>query len=165
MGLADQSKKGNGCGFRGAEGSSSSCSRTTWKTLEAGGEQKVAAKPFGREFLQEVFNLINNTVAALGGTGGNLRISERADKDWVHVHVIDTGVGIPEKIQPQIFDPSFTTKKVGEGTGLGLSLCYGIVKKHRGKISFASSAAADHPDRPTGTTFVVSMPVHREDGL
>jgi len=83
----------------------------------------------------------------------------------VHVHVTDTGVGIPNRIKAQIFDPFFTTKKVGEGTGLGLSLCYGIVKKYGGKISFTSSSADDEPDQPTGTTFVVSMPVHREEDL
>ena len=118
-----------------------------------------------REFQQVVFNLINNAVSALDGTRGKLTLSARADREWVHVHVIDTGVGIPERIKPQIFDPFFTTKKVGEGTGLGLSLCYGIVTKYGGRISFTSSSAEDHPDRPTGTTFVVSMPVHREQGV
>ncbi len=115
-----------------------------------------------REFQQVVFNLINNAVSALDGEVGSLTLSAEADTDWVHVNVADTGMGIPNRIKPQIFDPFFTTKKVGEGTGLGLSLCYGIVKKYGGKISFTSSSAEDYPDQPTGTTFVVSMPVHRE---
>jgi signal transduction histidine kinase len=118
-----------------------------------------------REYQQVIFNLINNSVAALDGTGGKLTLSARADSDWVHVHVTDTGTGISERVKPQIFDPFFTTKKVGEGTGLGLSLCYGIVKKYGGKISFTSSSAEDYPDRPTGTTFIFSMPVNREEGL
>jgi signal transduction histidine kinase len=118
-----------------------------------------------REFQQVIFNLVNNAVSALDGEAGSLKLSGEADNDWVHVHVTDTGVGIPDKIKPQIFDPFFTTKKVGEGTGLGLSLCYGIVKKYGGKISFTSRSADDEPDRPTGTTFVVSMPVHREEDV
>ncbi len=118
-----------------------------------------------REFQQVIFNLINNAVSALDGEAGRLTLSGEADADWVHVHVTDTGVGIPNRIKPQIFDPFFTTKKVGEGTGLGLSLCYGIVKKYGGKISFTSCSADDEPHRPTGTTFVISMPVHREEDL
>ena len=118
-----------------------------------------------REYQQVIFNLINNSVAALEGAGGKLTLSARVDDDWVHVHIADTGSGIPERIKPQIFDPFFTTKKVGEGTGLGLSLCYGIVKKYGGKISFTSSSAEDYPNRPSGTTFVFSMPVNREEGL
>jgi signal transduction histidine kinase len=118
-----------------------------------------------REFQQVIFNLINNAVAALDGEAGSLTLSAEADHDWVHVHVADTGVGIPDRNKPQIFDPFFTTKKVGEGTGLGLSLCYGIVKKYGGKISFTSRSAEDFPGEPTGTTFVVSLPIHREVDL
>jgi len=112
-----------------------------------------------REFQQVLFNLINNSVAAMGESGGILSLSARVEDGWVQVSVSDTGVGIPDKIKPQIFDPFFTTKKVGEGTGLGLSLCYGIVTKYGGKISFVSSSREDRPDQPSGTTFTVSMPV------
>ncbi len=115
-----------------------------------------------REFQQVIFNLINNSVAAMGEQGGELKIAARADDGWVNVSVSDTGKGIPDKIKPRIFDPFFTTKKVGEGTGLGLSLCYGIVKKYGGKMSFVSVAAEDHPEKPSGTTFTVSMPVSPE---
>ena len=112
-----------------------------------------------REFQQVLFNLINNSVAAIGDAGGVLTVSARPENGWVNVSVTDTGVGIPDRIKPQIFDPFFTTKKVGEGTGLGLSLCYGIVKKYGGKISFTSSSQEDYPERPSGTSFTVSLPV------
>ncbi len=117
-----------------------------------------------REFQQVVFNLINNAVAAMEDNGGGvLSLSTAREGDWVRLTVRDTGTGIPERIQDQIYDPFFTTKKVGEGTGLGLSLCYGIVRKYGGKMSFSSVAEEDVPDGPTGTTFVVSMPVDRTD--
>ncbi len=112
-----------------------------------------------REFQQVIFNLVNNAVAAMQGPGGTLTISATTDGPWVHLSVADTGTGIPDAIKPRIFDPFFTTKKVGQGTGLGLSLCYGIVTKYGGRITFSSVAAADAPDASgTGTVFTVSMP-------
>jgi PAS domain S-box-containing protein len=112
-----------------------------------------------REYQQVVFNLINNSVAVMREEGGTLTLSAEAEKGWVHLRVSDTGPGIPDRIKARVFDPFFTTKKVGEGTGLGLSLCYGIVTKYGGRISFASSSREDAPDQPSGTTFTVSMPV------
>jgi PAS domain S-box-containing protein len=114
-----------------------------------------------REFQQVIFNLINNAVAAMQETGGTLTLRAWTENGGVHVSVADTGSGIPDRIKTRIFDPFFTTKKVGEGTGLGLSLCYGIVNKYGGKIDFASASAEDHPEGPTGTTFTVSMPVYQ----
>jgi signal transduction histidine kinase len=119
-----------------------------------------------REYQQVLFNLINNSVAAMiahEGCAPVLELAARADHEWVHMSVTDNGVGIPNRIKPLVLDPFFTTKKPGEGTGLGLSLCYGIVKKYGGKLSFSSVSAEDSPDRPAGTTFVVSMPI-KQDG-
>jgi len=112
-----------------------------------------------REFQQVIFNLVNNAVAAMQASGGRLTLRAAAADGWVHLSVEDTGTGIPDEIKPRIFDPFFTTKKVGQGTGLGLSLCYGIVSKYGGRIGFQSVAASDRPGGPTGTTFTVSMPV------
>jgi two-component system NtrC family sensor kinase len=112
-----------------------------------------------REYQQVIFNLINNSVAAMKDEGGTLTLSASAEKGWVHLNVSDTGPGIPARIKAQVFDPFFTTKKVGEGTGLGLSLCYGIVTKYGGEMSFTSTSREDKPDEPSGTTFTVSMPV------
>lgn len=116
----------------------------------------------GREIQQVIFNLINNAVASMAGGQGTLTIAASRDNGWIDVHVSDTGKGIPDKIKPRVFDPFFTTKKVGEGTGLGLSLCYGIVKKYGGKISFTSVSAEDHPDLASGTTFTIALPVVQE---
>ena len=112
-----------------------------------------------REFQQVIFNLVNNSVAAMRQKGGVLTLGARAEDGWVHLTVTDTGSGISDKIKRRIYDPFFTTKKVGEGTGLGLSLCYGIVNKYGGRIGFTSVSPEDSPGKPTGTTFTVSMPV------
>jgi signal transduction histidine kinase len=117
----------------------------------------VACDP--REFQQVIFNLVNNAVSAMQQTGGRLSIAAWAEDHGVHVRISDTGVGIPDRYRERIFDPFFTTKKVGEGTGLGLSLSYGIVKRHGGDIRFTSRAQEDHPDREGRTSFTVSMPI------
>ena len=86
-----------------------------------------------REYQQVVFNLINNAVAVMKEEGGTLTLSAEAGDGTVDLRVSDTGDGIPDRIKGRVFDPFFTTKKVGEGTGLGLSLCYGIVSKYGGR--------------------------------
>jgi PAS domain S-box-containing protein len=111
-----------------------------------------------REFQQVIFNLINNATSAMADGGGTLGLSAACKDGFVRVSVSDTGGGIPDRIKAQIFDPFFTTKKVGEGTGLGLSLCYGIVQKYGGKIEFNSVSKEDEPNKPSGTKFTVSMP-------
>jgi signal transduction histidine kinase len=79
------------------------------------------------------------------------------------VRVTDTGPGVPDRIKPRIFDPFFTTKGVGEGTGLGLSLSYGIIKKFGGSIDFFSHSAEDSPGEATGTSFTVAIPRETSD--
>lgn len=116
----------------------------------------VAGDP--REYQQVLFNLVNNAVAAMS-RGGVLTVRAKGRAGWVDVEVEDTGVGIPDRCKPRVFDPFFTTKRVGEGTGLGLSLCYGIVRKYGGKIDFVSTSTEDHPGEPGGSTFTVSLPV------
>jgi two-component system NtrC family sensor kinase len=102
-------------------------------------------------------------MAAMTETGGTLTVSAYKKDGWVNLSVGDTGIGIPESAKPKIFDPFFTTKKVGEGTGLGLSLCYGIVKKYGGNIKFKSRSAENNPEGYTGTTFTVSMPIYEPE--
>jgi signal transduction histidine kinase len=70
----------------------------------------------------------------------------------VEVRIRDNGKGISPKIKEKIFDPFFTTKPVGEGTGMGLAICYQIVEKHQGKIQVISQLGQ-------GTEFVVTLPI------
>jgi signal transduction histidine kinase len=84
---------------------------------------------------------------------GELRVKTAfiAEKELVRIEISDTGPGIPENILPHIFAPFFTTKPVGEGTGLGLSLAYGIVENQGGKIN-ARSVPGE------GATFIIELP-------
>ncbi|PWB68519.1 hypothetical protein C3F09_11410 [candidate division GN15 bacterium] len=89
--------------------------------------------------LKQVFlNLVINARDAMPD-GGSLTIATTFDEDWVRTTLCDTGPGISPEIQPRIFDPFFTTKEPGQGTGLGLSVCYGIIKYHNGSISFRNT--------------------------
>lgn len=111
-------------------------------------------------YLQQVFiNLITNAVAAMSG-GGRLTLSTSRNNHSNRVEIAfkDTGHGIKREYRDKIFDPFFTTREVGEGTGLGLSACYGIVAKYDGDISFETVAEEDDRDKK-GTTFIVSLPV------
>jgi signal transduction histidine kinase len=84
--------------------------------------------------------------------GGSLTIRTGVDNGYCVVSIADTGVGIPSDIMPHIFDPFYTTKGVGEGTGLGLSVSKGIVEQHGGIIEVDSRVGA-------GTTFIIKLPL------
>jgi two-component system NtrC family sensor kinase len=107
--------------------------------------------------LQQVFmNIIINAADAMAGKGRlTLETRAGADGDSVEISVSDTGCGIPPENLDRIFDPFFTTKGVGHGTGLGLSVSYGIVQKHRGDLSVTSTPGQ-------GTTFTISLPIKAE---
>jgi two-component system NtrC family sensor kinase len=109
--------------------------------------------------LQQVFlNLINNAVAAMPG-GGKITVITKINpyNHMVEVIFADTGTGIPKKYADRIFVPFFTTKKVGEGTGLGLAVSYAIVNKYGGNIRYESRAAEDGAEGATGTTFFIDL--------
>jgi len=105
---------------------------------------------------QAFLNLALNAIDAME-EGGQLRLScERIDEHLVTV-VGDTGHGIPENRIDRIFDPFYTTKEVGEGVGLGLSIVHGIVEKHGGRIRVES-------EEGKGTTFTVYLPLSGSAG-
>jgi len=112
--------------------------------------------------LQQIFhNIIMNAAQALKDKGGRLVIStnlaetEADGKKVVIIKVRDTGPGIPEENLKKIFDPFFTTKPPGEGTGLGLSVCYSIAKNHGGDLT-----VSNHPGG--GAEVVLTIPAKKE---
>lgn len=102
--------------------------------------------------LNQVFmNLLVNAAQALTADG-LITLRTGATNGWVWVEVGDNGSGIPPELMKRIFEPFFTTKPVGSGTGLGLSLSYGIVSRHGGRIEVVSEPGL-------GTRFTVHLPV------
>jgi signal transduction histidine kinase len=79
-------------------------------------------------------------------------ISTNKIDDKIEIIVKDNGVGIPQKVLDKIFQPFFTTKPAGEGTGLGLSLAYDIIKAHGGEIKVESKEGE-------GSEFVIMLPI------
>ena len=106
----------------------------------------------GSELNQVWTNLIDNAIDAMDGTG-TLTVRAEADpeSDGVRVSVCDTGPGIPDGIRQRLFEPFYTTKPPGKGTGLGLHISHTVVARHGGRIDVDSS--------PGGTCFVVTLPV------
>ena len=88
-------------------------------------------------------------------------VSTKKINGKVEIKVTDNGNGIPQKVLDKIFQPFFTTKPTGQGTGLGLSLSYDIVKAHGGEIIVETSEARSDNSvgRREGTTFIISIPV------
>ena len=108
--------------------------------------------------LQQVFmNMILNAYQAMPN-GGTLRITTRSVGQEVQIIFSDTGVGIPPENLNRIFDPFFTTKEVGRGTGLGLSVSYGIIQQHGGSIEVESQVGV-------GTTFIVKLPIRQPEDV
>jgi PAS domain S-box-containing protein len=109
--------------------------------------------------LQQVFlNIIINAEMEmrLAHDGGNLLIKTETEDNTIRISFKDDGPGIAEENLERIFNPFFTTREVGNGTGLGLSLCLGIITEHKGQI-YAESRLGE------GSTFIVELPVVVED--
>jgi len=110
-----------------------------------------AIPAYASELNQVWTNLIDNAVAAMNGKG-TLTVRTAKDRDQLLVEVGDTGPGVPAEIRERIFEPFFTTKAVGEGTGLGLDICWRIVvNKHHGDLRVESV--------PGDTRFRVWLPL------
>jgi len=105
-------------------------------------------------------NLINNAFYAvnerqkmnLNGYEPIVSISTKSLPDKVEITVKDNGVGIHESVREKIFQPFFTTKPTGQGTGLGLSLSYDIVKAHGGELKFETAVDG-------GSEFIIDVPI------
>jgi two-component system NtrC family sensor kinase len=108
--------------------------------------------------VQQVFlNIVNNARQAIEAhqPGGRINITSETCGRQVRVTFEDNGPGISEQNLSKVFDPFFTTKEVGSGTGLGLSLCYGIIKEHGGAITVKSKPGE-------GATFVIDLPATQD---
>lgn len=127
-----------------------------------------------KEKLKQVWlNLLGNAFDAIGADGAIVvRTKLCKHRRRVVITVADTGKGISQEHMDQIFDPFFTTKPVGAGTGLGLSVSFGIIRDHKGKISAMSPAPMEYlgsgqeDGKPLGpgTVFIIELPL-TEDGL
>ncbi|MBV6752479.1 hybrid sensor histidine kinase/response regulator [Pseudomonas chlororaphis] len=103
---------------------------------------------------QVIMNLVVNAAQAMGPERGTITLRGGTLGERIWLEVADTGSGMaPETVQ-KIFDPFFTTKPIGQGTGLGLSLSYGIVQKHAGQITVRSEVGV-------GTTFRIELPIRQ----
>jgi len=111
--------------------------------------------------LQEVLlNLLLNAAQAMPDEVGRITITAAEDKatKQVKIQVKDSGCGIPEQNLPHIFDPFFSTKEVGYGTGLGLSVAHGIIEQHKGTLSVTSKVGE-------GSVFTIRLPLRDQNYL
>lgn len=109
---------------------------------------------YGGKLNQVFMNILNNAIQAVrsktGGLG-KITITTKDETDGMKIIITDDGVGMSDEVKGKIFEPFFTTKDVGEGTGLGLSVVYGIIESHRGSISVGTELGK-------GSSFVINLP-------
>lgn len=86
-------------------------------------------------------------------------VTTKAKDNTVEISVKDNGIGVPQNIIDKIFQPFFTTKPTGQGTGLGLSLSYDIIKAHGGEIKVNECKSVDDPSQIEGAEFIISLPI------
>ncbi|MBT3388255.1 MAG: PAS domain-containing sensor histidine kinase, partial [Desulfobacula sp.] len=104
-----------------------------------------------QELAQVIVNMLINAGHAVDGKGKIDIATQKTQEDKILIMIKDNGKGVQKKNVSKIFDPFFTTKPVGQGTGLGLSVGYGIIKRHQGDIHVESS-------EEKGTVFTISLP-------
>ncbi|MFT5356088.1 MAG: two-component system NtrC family sensor kinase [Polyangiales bacterium] len=113
----------------------------------------------GGELNQVILNMIVNAAHAIAETGvveagakGKITITTRTEDDGILLSIRDTGAGIPDSVRARIFDPFFTSKEVGKGTGQGLAIAQSIIKNHGGRIHVDSEVGS-------GTCFQIWLPL------
>ena len=144
--------------YHGMQAKSKSFTVTTKTDFDSGiGKINVIPQEIGRVIL----NLINNAFYAVDekkkqqgdGYEPTVSVSTKKEKDKMEVKVKDNGSGIPQKVLDKIFQPFFTTKPTGQGTGLGLSLAYDIVKAHGGELKVETREGE-------GSEFIIQLPIY-----
>ena len=103
-------------------------------------------------------NIFFNAAQAMDGKGKMIiKTYLLSGRERIGIEITDSGPGISAEDLPHIFEPFFTTKDEGQGTGLGLSLVYGIIENHGGTIKAVSNLSA-------GTTFTIELPITKNEG-
>jgi two-component system, NtrC family, sensor kinase len=122
--------------------------------LEVDVEPGLRAELDRDQLTQVLVNLIKNGAEAMEGRSGEVRVRafRVPETQRLHIAVSDQGAGVAQSARDKVFQPFFTTKSIGKGTGLGLPISYGIVKMHNGTIWFDSETGV-------GTTFHVELPL------
>ena len=128
-------------------------------------EQLPLVPCFADQLNQAVLNMVINAAHAIEDRKkthpeppGRISVTTRHDGDWAEIRITDNGCGIPAAIQQRIYDPFFTTKEVGKGTGQGLTIVHDIIaNKHGGQISFDTVEGQ-------GTAFIVRLPIRLKKG-
>lgn len=134
-------------------------SQTIFHNIEIRSELDPALPPVtsdGQQMNHMFMNIILNAADAMGNEGVLTVRSGVVESGRVFAEVSDTGTGIPDELLERIFEPFFTTKEAGEGTGLGLSLAYGILENHGGTITAFNNEGS-------GATFRVEIPCRRDE--
>ncbi|OCQ97546.1 ATP-binding sensor histidine kinase [Limnothrix sp. PR1529] len=111
----------------------------------------------GAQINQVLMHLLTNAIDAIVASHNPVkRITIAAialdNAQQIQIQISDTGSGIPANIQDKIFDPFFTTKPVGQGTGMGLAICYQIIKQHQGELALTSTSTS-------GSQFTMTLPI------
>lgn len=131
--------------------------------IKFNGEENLSSVKGNQKQIMQVFmNIINNAIQAMPG-GGDITISTRhikpkpqtSEREMVEFRICDTGEGISEENIAKVFDPFFTSKRPGKGTGLGLALCQRIMEKHNGILRIESEPGK-------GTTVIGQLPVENQ---
>ena len=128
------------------------------------GKQSIVSQDIGRvvlNLLTNAFYVVNDKKKSTPtGYEPTVTVITRKTEGKIVISVIDNGNGIPEKVKEKIFQPFFTTKPTGQGTGLGLSLSYDIIKSHGGNLIATNITDNENPELVTGARFTIEIPIN-----
>ena len=101
---------------------------------------------------QVVFHMLDNALVALDERPGNVSVTQELTGEAIVINITDEGCGMPQEVMKRIFEPFYTTYEKGKGSGIGLALCYILIREHNGDIAVVSREGK-------GTTFTLTIPV------